>query len=77
MSVAVLKFKDLGINEFVRDLELTELANHIAAKLRDMTGKKRKDVHGKPFEMLQFQSIAMLIYLNQRSRFRAPTNHRD
>ena len=49
MSAAVLKFKDLGINEVVKDLELTELGNHIAATLREMTGKKRKGVDGKPF----------------------------
>ena len=49
MSAAVLKFKDLGIKEFVKDLELTELGNHIAAKLREMTGKKRKNVDGRPF----------------------------
>ena len=49
MSAAVLKFKDLGINEVVKDLELTELGNHIVATLREMTGKKRKDVDGKAF----------------------------
>ena len=58
MSAAVLKFKDLGINEVVKDLKLTELGNHIAATLREMTSKKRKDVDGRPFEMLQFRSIA-------------------
>ncbi|OQD87319.1 hypothetical protein PENANT_c006G05563 [Penicillium antarcticum] len=44
MSTAALKFKLGGIDDLVRDLELAQLGNHIATALREMTGKKRKDV---------------------------------
>lgn len=44
MNAAVLKFKCLGIDRIVKDMELTQLGNHIAATLREMTGRKRKDV---------------------------------
>ncbi|QLI69463.1 uncharacterized protein G6M90_00g056100 [Metarhizium brunneum] len=43
MTAAALRFKSLGIDKLVEDLELSELGNHISAKLREMTGKKRKD----------------------------------
>ncbi|KAL8953299.1 MAG: hypothetical protein Q9222_000823 [Ikaeria aurantiellina] len=46
MKTATKKFKDLGIDDLVEKLELSELGNHIAATLRDMTSKKRKDVEG-------------------------------
>ncbi|KAG8407938.1 hypothetical protein J3458_020246 [Metarhizium acridum] len=48
MSAAALKFKSLGIDKLVEDLELSELGNHIATKLREMTGKKRKDADEEP-----------------------------
>ncbi|KAJ5123313.1 hypothetical protein N7448_009410 [Penicillium atrosanguineum] len=35
----------LGIDNLVRDLELSELGDHIAGTLRDLTGRKRKDIH--------------------------------
>ncbi|KAJ5564675.1 hypothetical protein N7513_000917 [Penicillium frequentans] len=44
MNAAVLKFKYLGIDRIVKDMGLTQLGNHIAATLREMTGRKRKDV---------------------------------
>ncbi|KAJ5892371.1 hypothetical protein N7504_009062 [Penicillium tannophilum] len=44
MNAAVLKFKCLGIDRIVKDMGLTQLGNHIAATLREMTGRKRKDV---------------------------------
>ncbi|KAJ6140272.1 hypothetical protein N7471_006758 [Penicillium samsonianum] len=47
MNTAVLKFKSLGIDDVVKNLKLAELGNNIAAKLREMTGKKRKDVNGE------------------------------
>lgn len=47
MTAAVVKFKSLGIEKMVKNLELSELGNHIAVKLREMTGKKRKEVDGK------------------------------
>ncbi|KAL7953841.1 hypothetical protein V8C34DRAFT_320495 [Trichoderma compactum] len=40
MNAAAVKFKELGIDELVRDLELSRLGNHIASALRDMTAKK-------------------------------------
>ncbi|RYO82544.1 hypothetical protein DL766_000303 [Monosporascus sp. MC13-8B] len=47
MHAAAIKLKSLGIDDLVRDLELSELGNHIAATLRDLTGRKRKDVPGE------------------------------
>ncbi|KAG2002774.1 hypothetical protein GB937_009540 [Aspergillus fischeri] len=44
---SVIKLKSLGIDDLVRDLELSALGDHIAATLRDMTGRKRKDVPGE------------------------------
>ncbi|GFF30146.1 hypothetical protein IFM51744_01043 [Aspergillus udagawae] len=44
---SVIKLKSLGIDDLVRDLELSALGDHIAATLRDMTGRKRKDVSGE------------------------------
>lgn len=44
MNAAVLKFKCLGIDNVVKDMQLTQLGDHIAATLREMTGRKRKDV---------------------------------
>jgi hypothetical protein len=49
MSAAVLKFKSLGIDKLVKDLELSGLGNSIAAMLGELTSNKRKDVDGKPF----------------------------
>ncbi|KID95519.1 hypothetical protein MAJ_08545, partial [Metarhizium majus ARSEF 297] len=48
MTAAALRFKSLGIDKLVEDLKLSELGNHIAAKLREMTGKKRKDADEEP-----------------------------
>ncbi|KAF5136397.1 hypothetical protein E5D57_000158 [Metarhizium anisopliae] len=47
MTAAALRFKSLGIDKLVEDLELSELGNHISAKLREMTGKKRKYADGR------------------------------
>ncbi|TWU71816.1 hypothetical protein ED733_001360 [Metarhizium rileyi] len=44
MSAAALRLRSLGINELVKNLELSNLGNHIARKLKEMTGKKRKMV---------------------------------
>lgn len=49
MSAAVLKFKSFGIDKLVKDLELSELGNSIAAMLGELTSNKRKDVDGKSF----------------------------
>ncbi|KAJ5219196.1 uncharacterized protein N7498_001295 [Penicillium cinerascens] len=43
MHATAFKLKSLGIDDLVRDLELSELGNHIAATLRDLTTRKRKD----------------------------------
>ncbi|KHN97575.1 uncharacterized protein MAM_04590 [Metarhizium album ARSEF 1941] len=48
MTAATLRFKSLGIDELVEDLELSKLGSHIATKLREMTGKKRKDADEEP-----------------------------
>ena len=49
MNAAAQEFQSLGIGDLVRNLELSELGNHIAETLRDMTSKKRKNVEGKGF----------------------------
>lgn len=49
MNAAAIKFKELGIDELVRDLELSRLGNHIALALRDMTAKKNRHASGKPY----------------------------
>ncbi|KAL4750526.1 hypothetical protein BDW72DRAFT_193745 [Aspergillus terricola var. indicus] len=41
MHAAIIKLKSMGIDKLVKDLELSELGNHIAATLKDMTGRKR------------------------------------
>lgn len=49
MNAAAIKFKELGIDELVKDLELSRLGNHIASALRDMTAKKHRPTNGKPY----------------------------
>lgn len=49
MNAAAVKFKELGIDELVRDSELSRLGNHIASALRDMTAKKHRHANGKPY----------------------------
>lgn len=46
----MFKLKSLGIDELVRDMELSALGEHVAARLREMTGKKRKIVNRKSIE---------------------------
>ncbi|KAM0345631.1 hypothetical protein ACHAPU_006285 [Fusarium lateritium] len=41
MSAAAARFTTLGICELVKDLDLSELGNHIAQRLKEMTTKKR------------------------------------
>lgn len=78
MNTAVLKFKSLGIDDVVKNLKLAELGNNIAAKLREMTGKKRKDVNGKPFGKASIL-INRNAYIPEqgKGRSRAPGNHHD
>lgn len=59
MTAAALRFKSLGIDKLVEDLELSELGNHVSAKLREMTGKKRKDADGR------LSSSALVIHQSQ------------
>ncbi|KAL4915957.1 hypothetical protein BDW62DRAFT_203113 [Aspergillus aurantiobrunneus] len=47
IHAAVIQLKSLGIDTLVKDLELSALGEHIAATLRDMTGRKRKGLPGK------------------------------
>ena len=47
MNAAAHKFVSLGIDDLVKNWGLSELGNHLAATLRDMTSKKRKNVEGK------------------------------
>ncbi|KAK2865224.1 hypothetical protein FQN49_003787 [Arthroderma sp. PD_2] len=47
MHTAVLNLKSQGIDEVVRNLELSELSNHIVVTLREMTSGKRKDIAGE------------------------------
>ncbi|KAL6815037.1 hypothetical protein J3E69DRAFT_358887 [Trichoderma sp. SZMC 28015] len=42
MNAAAIKFKELGIDELVKDLQLSRLGIHIASALRDMTAKKNR-----------------------------------
>lgn len=44
MHTVSLDLKNSRIDDLVRDLELSELGNHIAATLRELTSCKRKDV---------------------------------
>ncbi|KAL7790522.1 hypothetical protein V8C43DRAFT_315880 [Trichoderma afarasin] len=44
MNAAAIKFKELGIDELVKDLQLSRLGNHIASALRDMTAKKNRHI---------------------------------
>lgn len=41
MSAAAMRFTALGICELVKSLELSELGNHIAQRLKDMTTRQR------------------------------------
>ncbi|KAK2612062.1 hypothetical protein QQS21_001911 [Conoideocrella luteorostrata] len=50
MNAAATKFKALGIDELVKNLDLSTLGNYIATKLREMTGNKRKDVNEGPIQ---------------------------
>lgn len=47
MSAAAAKFRALGIHELVKDLELSELGNHVAQRLEEMTTGKRLRADGK------------------------------
>ena len=53
MRSTAIKLNTLGIDNLVKKLELAELGDHIAATLRDMTGRKRKDILGKPLVSLE------------------------
>ncbi|QYT03031.1 hypothetical protein H0G86_010006 [Trichoderma simmonsii] len=64
MNAAAIKFKELGIDELVRDLELSRLGNHIASALRDMTAKKNRHASGEtpqvscePMQLNSFSSV--------------------
>jgi hypothetical protein len=59
MHATATKLKRLGIDDLVRDLELSELGHHIAETLRNMTSRKRKNNPGKLFSV--YGAIAMLI----------------
>ncbi len=48
MSSTSVTFKELGICELVQNLQLSELGNHIAEELRDMTAQKRTHDNGRP-----------------------------
>ncbi|KAF5664253.1 hypothetical protein FHETE_7135 [Fusarium heterosporum] len=47
MSAAALRFTSLGICDLVKELELSELGNYIAQRLKEMTTKKQFCVDGK------------------------------
>jgi hypothetical protein len=47
MSAAAVRFTALGICELVKSLELSELGNHIAQRLQEMTAKTRHCTDGK------------------------------
>ncbi|KAL5083986.1 hypothetical protein Trisim1_012422 [Trichoderma cf. simile WF8] len=64
MNAAAIKFKELGIDELVKDLELSRLGNHIASALRDMTAKKHRPTNGEtsqvscePMQLGSFPSV--------------------
>jgi hypothetical protein len=59
MSAAAVRFTALGICELVKSLELSELGNHIAQKLREMTTKKRRRADGKLARLLPFMLLSM------------------
>jgi len=53
MRSIAIQLHNLRIDDLVKELELDELGDHIAATLRDMTGRKRKDIPGKPLILLK------------------------
>lgn len=56
-----LHLKKSRIDDLVRDLELSELGNHIAATLRDLTNRKRKDVARKTTNYLIVSSTVTIL----------------
>lgn len=59
MSAAAVRFTALGICELVKSLELSELGDHIAQRLKEMTTKTRHCTDGKLARLLSF----ILIYV--------------
>jgi hypothetical protein len=59
MSAAAVRFTALGICELVKSLELSELGNHIAQRLREMTTKKRLRADGKLVRLFPFMLLPM------------------
>ena len=77
MNAAAHKLGSLGIHDLVKDFELSELGNHVAATLRDMTSKKRKSLEGRCLTYVFNLSIVVLMYSNRKTRSRVLQNHRD
>lgn len=56
MNAAAMRFTSLGICELVKSLELSELGNDIAQRLKDMTTRQRHCTDGKLARLLPFMN---------------------